>query len=130
MSGLDDVVIAVSRLAFDFYAIGTLSSVELVSRSGYPDLRSEVTVARLADCLAGHPDWVSAWFDYSEDRRSSPGWYIEGRDAAEFSVGYYEGPSSRPPTTFDDKVQACAEFVRAEIDDIAGLGEPREPSAQ
>jgi hypothetical protein len=127
MTGLNGVVIAVSRLASD-HALGTMSPVELVERSGYRGLRSEVTVERLADCLAQHPDWVSAWLDYSEDKRSSPGWYIEDRDATETRVGYYEGPSSRPPTPFDDKLRACAEFVRLEVDDIAGFGRPRDRS--
>ncbi len=124
------MVIAVARIATDLYALGTVSAVELVERSDYRGRRDEVTVERLADCLAQHPDWMRAWLDYSEDKRSSPGWYIEGRDATESRVGYYEGRSSRPPMQFDDKVRACAEFVHLEVDDIAGLGQPRKPFSE
>jgi len=125
---IDDVIAAVCRLAFDSYALGSVSPAQLVDRSGYRRHRDEVTVARLADCLTEHPDWANAWLDYSEDKRSSPGWYIQGRDPDESRVGYYEGESSRAPMRFDDKVRACAEFVRLEVDDIAGLN--RNPSSR
>ena len=123
----DDVVTAVCRLAFDFYAARTVSPVQLVARSGYGRHRDEVTVPRLERCLAEYPEWVNAWLDYSEDKRSSPGWYIQGRERISFLVGYHEGRSSRPPMRFDNKVRACAEFVRREVDDIAGYP-PERPS--
>lgn len=97
----------------------TLSPAELVRNTGFGHSSDEVTIERLMDCLAKHPEWLNAWLTYSQDRRSSPGWYIQGRDATAFRVGYYEGPSSRPPAIFEDKVRACAEYVRAEVLDIA-----------
>jgi hypothetical protein len=82
-----------------------------VRRSGYHSVRREITVDRLSDCLATDPDLVDAWLMWSEDNRSTPAWYIESLDTGAFEVGYYDhGRTSQ--LTFDDRIRACAEYVR------------------
>jgi hypothetical protein len=125
---VDGVVAAVCRLAFDYYSIGTETIGHLVTRSRFRDRWNEITVARLVDCLARNPDWLRAWFDYSADKRTSSGWYVteadwRGASPADGGIVHYEvgdypdGPAAR----YDDPVRACAEYVRAEVADIAGI---------
>ena len=88
-----------------------MSARDLVRASGYPAVRSEVTVERLLACLRTHPDWVEAWFGWSADQRWSPAWYLLESDAGAFELGFYEGPGSQPPQILTDKAEAAAEFA-------------------
>ncbi len=124
MPNVDDVVQAVCRLPLDFHATRTMSAVDLVRASGYPAVRSEVTVERLATCLRDHPDWVEQWFEWSADNRGSPAWYLLVSGSGEFQLGFYEGPDSQPPVTLTDKVHAAAEFVHRYLEQVAELPVP------
>jgi hypothetical protein len=108
---LDEVVEAVCRLPLDFHAIGYVSVLDLVRRSGYGTKGSDVTVERLAKCLLDHPDWVERWFRWSMDNRGSPAWYIRETESGDFELGFSQGSDSPPPLIIADKVQAAAEFV-------------------
>jgi hypothetical protein len=120
---LDVVVAAVCRLPLDFHSIHTMSGVDLVRRSGYLSVRSDVTVERLSQCLREHPDWVNQWFAWSDDTRGSPAWRVFEKRSGQFHLSYYDEPGSPPPMVFTDKVQACAEYVHREIEEIADLSE-------
>ena len=118
MPDADDVVEAVCRLPLDFYAIESVSAVDLVRRSGYLALRHDVTVARLTTCLREHPGWVDAWFAWSADNRSSPAWYVRESNPGTFELGFYEGPGGVPTETLTDKTRAAAEFVHRYLDQV------------
>jgi hypothetical protein len=122
---VDEVVLAVCRLPVDYESMGRFNAVELMQRSGYPTERSFVTVDRLSACLADHPDWVNAWFSWSDDTRTTPAWYIRACGPDRFEVGLHDGPGSQLPMAFDNRVRACAEFVHRAIDSIAGIDDPR-----
>jgi hypothetical protein len=124
MADVDAVVQAVCRLPID-HSLGTLSAVDLVEGSGYLRLRSQITVERLAGCLAGHTDWVDAWFGWSADNRSTPAWWIGGIGNDRYEVGYSERPpvADPAPLVFRGKVVACAEYVHRELEQIAEIAE-------
>jgi hypothetical protein len=117
---LDLVVTAVCSLAEAYRTFGDRSAVDLVRRSGYLDQRARVTVDRLVECLADHPDWVSSWFAWSDDSRGSPRWYVLECGPAHFEVGSFDG-ERRPLDSMADRVRACAEFVHREVASIANV---------
>jgi hypothetical protein len=110
----------VCRLPIDFRSLGTFSEVDLVRESGYLSALSAVTVELLADCLANHPDWCDAWFGWSDDKRSSPSWWLDGTGPSEYRLGYYDPSLERQaePILFNDRVRACAEFVSLELESL------------
>ncbi len=118
---LTSVVTAACRLPIDF-SRGSVSAIELLVRSGYLTVRRDITLERLSDCLAMHPEWIDAWLQWSEDNRSSPSWYIETLGPDEFEVGHYNGGRSSQ-MQFDDRVRACAEFVSRELEQLAETAE-------
>ena len=124
MDQLDAVVRAVCRLPVDF-SLGGVSSVDLVERSGYIARQADVTVPRLAACLEVHPDWVSAWFGWSADNRSSPAWWVGGIGGDRYQVGYSDirGQAETPPIEVLGKAQACAEYVKRELEQIAEIAQ-------
>ena len=117
MPSVAEVVTAVCRLPIDFRR-GKVSAIALVRRSGYLAAPHEVTAERLADRLATDPDLVDAWLTWSEDNRSTPAWYIESLGKGGFEVGYYDhGRTSQ--VVFDDRISACAEYVRRYLEQFA-----------
>jgi hypothetical protein len=117
----DRIVERVCRLPIDFDARRTASVADLVRESGYVTARAAVTVERLGACLAEHPDWVEAWFQWSADNRSTPAWYVTELPSGGFELGYHDGPDSPPPVVLADRVPAAAAFVRRHLDHVAGL---------
>jgi hypothetical protein len=118
---LDLVVLAICQLPIDYKSFGDRTSVELVRRSRYLDHRSEVTVDRLAECLASQPDCVRAWFAWSDETRSSAHWYVRRCDVDSFEVGFLDGTGVHSVSAFDDEVRACAAYVLREVARIADL---------
>jgi hypothetical protein len=65
--------------------------------------------------LAERPDVLEGWLQWSEDKRTSSGWYFSREDEG-FIVGHLpDGPISR----FPSMLEACAEFVLREAESIA-----------
>ncbi len=117
---LDLIVESICRLPIDFVQFGSYSAVELVRRSGYKRERAPAMVDRIRACLAKHPDWVEAWFGWSSDTRSSPAWFVRTCGANEFEVGHYDNGYAKQ-RRFDDRTQACAEYVHLVIEDMVRL---------
>lgn len=82
-------------------------------------MRSEVTTELLASCLRRHPDWIEAWFRWSDDQRWSPAFYLieVGDGAAE--LGYYDGSEGQPRRSFSDQAEAAAEFAIRTLGPVA-----------
>ena len=116
---LDLVVSAVCSLAEDYRTFGNRTAVELVRRSGYLARRSDVTVDRLAACLATNPALVRAWFAWSDDTHANAHWYVRECGPTSFEVGLLDGAAVRSVETFDDEVRACAEFAHRVVADLA-----------
>ena len=120
MDDVDRTIEALCRLPVDFHTEGNVSPINLIVRSGYPAVASQLTVDRVRRCLAAHPNWVDSWFIWSDDQRSSPAWWLAEKSATTYEVGYYDPKHEReePPLVFDDRVRACAEFMVRAIGSI------------
>jgi hypothetical protein len=116
---LDLVVEAVCSLAEDYRTFGNRTAVELVRRSGYLAHRSDVSVDRLAECLATNPSFVRAWFAWSDDTRANGHWYLRECGPGSFEVGFLDSAGITSVVAFDDAVRACAEYVQRVVAVIA-----------
>jgi hypothetical protein len=116
MLDLDDVAITLCRLPIDYRLSRWRSATELVRMAGRADRRAEVSVDRIASCLAQNPNWVDAWFEWSADTRATPAWYLTEAGPHEFVVGYVIGGTNRRVLARKERVDACAEYVRRYLD--------------
>jgi hypothetical protein len=121
MDDVDRTIAALCQFPVDYRDEAlNLSPRQLVARSGYPSVATQVTVDRIAAFLATRPDLVDAWFQWSHDQRWSPAWWISEQAPGEFRVGYYDpNAAGQPdPLVFGDKDRACAEFALRVIGSI------------
>jgi hypothetical protein len=85
--------------------------------SGYTPDVTPLTRDVLLAVLRIEPNLVEAWLTHSVDKRTSSGWYFS-TDHTSSVVGFYpDGPRS----TFADPIEACAEFILREVDELALL---------
>ena len=115
---IDLVIDAVCRLPIDYVQLGTFSAAEVVRRSGYGPARDRVTIDRIEACLVDHPEWVDAWFHWSDENRGIPAWFVRRSESSGFRVGRKDHGGESESLWFDDRTAACAEYVRREVDSI------------
>ena len=118
-SELDETVDTVCLLPIDYASFRIYTAVELLRRSGYVAVQSEVTVERLAASLAAHPDWVDAWFVWSAETRAKTYLFIRDCGPEEWEVAWFDGDANQRSMRFVDRTWACAEYVLRELEAIA-----------
>ena len=114
MDDVDRTISALCQFPLDYRdKTLNLSPRQLIARSGYPSVATQVTVERMAEFLATRPDLVDVWFRWSEDQRWSPAWWMSEQAPGEFRVGYYDPQAAAEPEplVFQNRVRACAEFA-------------------
>jgi len=88
-----------------------------VDESGYRAAPGSLTVDAVSRYLHEHPALIEAWLAYSEDKRTSSGWYITQRSDDTFEIGYH--PKGER-IVIAGRASACAEFIVREVRSIAG----------
>jgi hypothetical protein len=111
-------VARVCRLPAETAALNR-SAMDVVARSGYQRFAGEIGVKEIETYLDGHPELVPIWLQWSEDKRTSSGWYLVRIDPQTYEVGHLER-SETIPMLRADATGACATFILAEVRSIAG----------
>jgi len=105
-----DVIAAVCEIARRHRRRDGKSLWSLVRHSGIGERQDLLSAELILEHLRLHANLILDWFQYSEDKRTSHGWYI--RQAGEhYVVGRLDGEE----LIFSDSCRACAEFVVREI---------------
>ena len=116
---LEEVVEGLFCLPAALRLRGNVSLVGLVEEAGYAKFREEITGARLQEAIRGRVGLVEAWLAYSAGKEENWGWFFEGPYQGFYLVGCrtnsFEGPWSLP-----DPEEACARFIKGELDAISG----------
>jgi len=92
---------------------------DALQSANYRRCRPGLTPVNLTQHLSGRPDLIDDWLRYSEDKRTSGGWYIRaiGR---EWEIGRVALDSAI--RRFSSAPEACAHYVLAELDFCAQVG--------
>lgn len=114
-----DIALAVVTLPTDMQ-VRNVSPFKLLTDSGYCIRPEEVAEREVAEALASSPGLLDHWVVYSGDKRTDSGWYIQ-----QIPEGWQVGHWSRTHrfqhvATYTDKLEACARFIKLEIEDIRG----------
>jgi hypothetical protein len=94
----------ICRLPTDFHR-GSKSAHQLVHEAGIE--RSSLSAASVASVLRSNPTLVDEWLRWSEDQRSTSGYYFL-EEQGQYVVGRHPGGEF---AAFDDRIAACAEFI-------------------
>ena len=110
---------AVYALPVGFKLRANVSLLQLVRETGYPDRREEIGVDAIRSGLAGREGIVAVWLAYSAEKDADWGWYFQGPHQGFYLTGS-RTRSLEGPVNTRDAAEACAYFIKAELDSILG----------
>jgi hypothetical protein len=89
------------------------SLTDLLTLTDYRRLRPGLAEQQLADWLDARPDIASRWVGWSEDKRTSGGFYLRRLDDDRWQIGSLSSPST---TEYTAKSAAVAAYILRELD--------------
>lgn len=95
------------------------SLLRLLAQTGYPAHADSVTVEMLRKGIGGRKGLVEAWLLYSREKNADWGWYFEGPVKGMYRAGSRTRSLEMPIVTADAD-EACAYFIKAELEGILG----------
>jgi len=119
---LERVVTLAREITFRTKMVPTqsLSLVELVQQSGYLQCREEIDVGALRGALRERAEILEAWLRYSADKEANWGWFFERDRRRGYAVGLRTGLSPETRCEMTDPWEACAYFIKHEVEAIVG----------
>ena len=105
-------------LTTKFYKEENKSIFSLLKETGYFELYNQVNESNIYECLILYPDCVTQWLEWSENKRSSSGWYFKKDTETKYVVGYFPDTKNLTPILYSDKFEACSIFILREIENI------------
>jgi hypothetical protein len=101
-----------------FYALRNVSIYDLLKETGYFELYSQINEATFLDELNKNPEQINYWLNWSNDKRTTSGWYIKEDENGKYVVGYFPSSEQSNQMEYSDLNEACAAFVKREIEEI------------
>ncbi len=103
-------------MAKTFREAGHISMLKLLKESGYVENADLISEMQILEYVRKHSELINTWLHYSEDKRTSEGWYINSPSANQkisdlWIVGSYPNGETRE---FRDDVSACAFYIKQE----------------
>jgi len=98
-----------------------MSPFGLLKATGYFKLHDQISKQDIRAALLCCPECVREWMQYSEDQRSSSGWYFTLNDEGLYETGHFDiksVPNDTNRVQYENAVDACAAFIKHEIESI------------
>lgn len=106
-----------------FWDHGNKSMFSLLKDSGYFETNGQISMELFQSALLKDRRCIQDWLQYSNDKRTSSGWYFNKVDPGRFVVGFVpEQAQNKKKIFFNDPFVACANYVMNEIEYIRGGG--------
>jgi sulfite reductase beta subunit-like hemoprotein len=116
---MDNIIInKVISLATEFYNKSNVSIYTLLKETGYFEMYNQINEADILNELTIHPEFIDKWFSWSENKRSSSGWYLKQNENSKYAVGYFPANRDIAQIEYSDIKEACAAFIIREIEEI------------
>ncbi len=112
------IITDIISLPSKFFDKGDNSSYSLLKETGYFELHNLINEVNIYEALIQNPDCVSQWLSWSEDKRSTSGWYFKQDGDQKYTVGYFPAKIGLKTNEYFDVTEACAAYIKQEIEDI------------
>jgi hypothetical protein len=101
-----------------FYSQSNNSMDSLLKESGYFEVHDKIQVNDIAKILNEYSENIEDWSILSENKRTDSGWYFKKNKSGKYIVGYFSQNSNSHPAEYTDMKEACAAFIKLEIENI------------
>lgn len=114
----NDMISNIVSLPEKFESIGDISIYSLLKEMGYFEIYDQINEADILDRLIKNPEYINQWLNWSEDKRSSSGWYFKKNENDNYIVGYFSIKEDHKIMEYSNIKEACASFIKREIEEI------------
>lgn len=111
---IEDILLIPTKL----YADKNSSVYSLLKKSGYFDLYHEIGESDILKAIFECPECIEGWLLLSVNKRTTSGWYFKENEVGRYEVGYLPVKGTSKLTEYADIKEACAAFIKCEIEDI------------
>jgi hypothetical protein len=116
---MQDITGKILSLPRQLKNVGDVSIRELLKGTGYFQLYEKVTEDSIKKALSSYPESIAEWISYSEDKRSTSGYYLKEEGVNSYIVGYLDEKKGMVnEIKYAERIDACASFIKREIEDI------------
>ncbi len=112
------VAFKVIHLPKNYYTEKNSSLFTLLNETGYFDLDNHLDEDNFVSSLKQYPECINDWLIWSDNKRTRIGWYFGIGADQNYFVGYFPNDIIRPEKIFNDGNEACAYFIKQEIESI------------
>jgi len=75
-TSIEAIAAEIVTLSQRFHSLGDVSIFSLLEATGYFGLRDQISAGNIHTALLRCPESTEEWMQYSEDKRTSSGWYL------------------------------------------------------
>ena len=115
---IENIISEIVNLPNKYNKLGNISIYFLLKETGYFENYIEINEVMILKYLVSHKDCVSQWLCWSEDKRSSSGWYFKEKEYEKYIVGYFPFKKDFITLEYSDIFEACSFFIKREIEEI------------
>ena len=112
---IEKITLKIVQLPSTFWRVRDRSIISLLQEIGYFEIHNVVDKSRILKIIKVHPEYIKDWIQWSEDKRTSEGPYLQRNDDGRGLVGFYPGSNFK---VYSDIYGACAAFIKLEIEGI------------
>ena len=114
-----NIILKIIWLPVAFYETGNKSFYDLLKETKYFECFNSISEDSIADILLSNIELIDKWFEWSENKRTSGGWYLVKKDNGKYEVGKISSDGKKSQCLeYDNRRKACAAFIKREIDEL------------
>jgi hypothetical protein len=114
----NQIIKSIMSLPEKFYSEQNESIYTLLKETGYFELHAEINEKDIFDLLIQYPEHIKQWLNWSENKRSSSGWYFKESENQKYIVGSFPDNGKLKTSEYTNAAEACSFFIKREIEDI------------
>ncbi|HNO71685.1 MAG TPA: hypothetical protein PKO16_07945 [Bacteroidia bacterium] len=114
----NNLIKSILSLPEKFHTIRNVSIYSLLKETGYFEIHGQINEAIIIDELNKHPEYINHWLNWSDDKRTTSGWYFKQNENGKYVVGYSPASEQSKQMEYFDLKEACAVFIKREIEEI------------
>lgn len=114
----------ISEIAYipkHFQDLQSMNLCEMLKKMGYFDFYNQVSEKDIEIFLRGKPECIQLWLQYSDDQRTDETWYFLKVAEGSYEVAYRDKTEKNFQHRFTNPEEACAFFIKKEVEDIRGI---------
>lgn len=112
------LIAGIAYMPKSYEDLQTVTLCEILKKIGYFDFYDQVSEKDIELFLRKNPECIQLWLQYSADQRTDGIWYFLKLGEGSYEVAYHDKAVTKFQNKFTDSAEACAFYIKKEIEDL------------